>query len=53
MSQQTPFPANGRTGVYNKSLLSEGGLRVEDFELTNILGAYNRRQGEKIMDHYY
>ena len=48
MTQRVPFPSSGRVTSFNASLLDTGGLVVEDFEIRNILGAYNRRNGEQL-----
>lgn len=45
MTQRVPFPSSGRVTSFNSSLLDTGGLVVEDFEIRNILSAYNRRNG--------
>lgn len=47
MTQRVPFPARGRVERFNTSLLDVGGLVVEDFEIRNILSAYNKRNGER------
>lgn len=46
MTQRVPFSASGRTGMFNTSLLNTGGVVVEDFEIRNILSAYNQKNGE-------
>lgn len=47
MTQRVPFPSSGRVTSFNSSLLDTGGLVVEDFEIRNILSAYNRRNGRR------
>ena len=53
MRQQAPFPPSGRVSMFNTSLLDETGSGVKDFQLTNILSAYNRRQGEKTQVQHF
>lgn len=49
MTQKVPFPPRGRVTRFNSSLLDAGGLVVEEFEIRNILSAYNKRNGKCII----
>ena len=48
MTQRVPFPPYGRVDKFNTSLLNIGGVVVEDFEIRNILSAYNEKNGESV-----